>query len=42
MNVIVEENKSLTGQNVLQGLYIWAMWTFQQLMEHFVAFEVSL
>lgn len=42
MNVIVKENKGLAGQMVLQGLHIWTVWTSQQLMDHFVAFEVSL
>lgn len=42
MNVIAEDNKGLAGQMVLQGLHIWAMWVSQQLMEHFVDFEVSL
>ena len=42
MNVIAEGNTGLAGQMVLQGLHIWTMRTSQQLMEHFVAFAVSL
>lgn len=30
------------GQIVLQGLHLWTMGTAQQLLEHSVAFEVSV